>query len=110
MLAACRRNGLALVAYCPLARAGELFAEPAVQAAMRAHDRTPAQVVLRWLIQQDGVGAIPRSSDPGRIAANLDVFDFALSEAEMAAITALSPRHLRICSDSLAPAWDPPGA
>jgi diketogulonate reductase-like aldo/keto reductase len=50
--------------------------------------KTPAQVVLRWHVQ-NGVSAIPKSIHPDRIASNIDIFDFALSDAEMAAIDAL---------------------
>ncbi len=107
VLAACRRHGLGVVSYCPLARGSALFSEPAVAAAAERHGRTPAQVVLRWHVQQDGVAAIPRSSDPGRIAENLDVFGFALDDAEMAAIDALRARQHRICDFDFSPDWDP---
>ncbi len=53
-----------------------------------AHGKTPAQVMLRWHLQQ-GRSAIPKSVNPGRIAENFDVFDFELSEAELARIDAL---------------------
>jgi diketogulonate reductase-like aldo/keto reductase len=52
------------------------------------------------------VVAIPRSSDPGRIRENLDVFDFTLSASEAAAIDALRPRALRICDFNFSPEWD----
>ncbi|GIL01608.1 MAG: oxidoreductase [Alphaproteobacteria bacterium] len=107
VLAACRRHGVALVSYCPLGRAGGLLAEPAIAAAARAHGRSPAQVVLRWHLQQPGVGAIPRSSSPARIRENLDVFGFALTGAEMAAIDALKARGQRICDFAFSPDWDP---
>jgi len=107
LLAACRRHGMAMVSYCPLARGGELFAEPAVKAAAKRLGRTPAQVVLRWQVQQDGVAAIPRSGNAERIAQNLQVFDFALDEAEMAAVGALRGRGYRICDFDFSPAWDP---
>lgn len=54
----------------------------------QAHDKSPAQVMLRWHLQQ-GRSAIPKSVTPARIVANLDVFDFALTDAELAAIDAL---------------------
>lgn len=107
VLAACRRHGMGLVAYCPLARDSALFSEPAVAEAARRHGRTPAQVVLRWHVQQDGVAAIPRSRRPERIAENLAVFDFALAPEEMTAIDALKARHHRICDFEFSPAWDP---
>ena len=82
------RHGIATQAWAPLARAGDLLAEPAVREAAEAHGRTPAQVVIRWHLQT-GTIAIPRSSDPGRIAANADVMGFRLSDGEMARLTAL---------------------
>jgi diketogulonate reductase-like aldo/keto reductase len=107
LLEACRALGIALVSYCPLARGGELAAEPAIAAAAERLDRSPAQIVLRWHIQQIGVAAIPRSSRPERIAENLRVFDFSLSDEEMASISALRSRGLRICDFEFSPNWDP---
>ena len=106
VLAACRGHGMAVVSYCPLARGAELFPEPAVTAAAERHGRTPAQIVLRWQVQQEGVVAIPRSSSPERIAHNLRVFDFALEAGEMAALNALRARQHRICDFEFSPEWD----
>jgi diketogulonate reductase-like aldo/keto reductase len=106
VLAACRRHGMAVVSYCPLARGTELFPEPAVTAAAERHGKTPAQIVLRWQVQQEGVVAIPRSRNPARIAQNLHVFDFALEADEMAAIDALRARQHRICDFEFSPEWD----
>ena len=69
------------------------------------HGKTPAQVTLRWLVQQDRVAAIPRSSRPARQAENLDIFDFALSGDEMAAIHGLAEGR-RYCDYDFAPDWD----
>ncbi len=106
LLAACRAAGMAMVSYCPLYRGGPLFLEPAVAAAAQAHGRTPAQIVLRWHIQQEGVAAIPRTTRPERLAENLAVLDFALSDAEMAAISRLRAANERICDFDFAPKWD----
>ena len=106
VLAACRGHGMAVVSYCPLARGAELFPEPAVTAAAERHGRTPAQIVLRWQVQQEGVVAIPRSSNAERIAQNLRVFDFALEAGEMAALDALRSRQHRICDFEFSPEWD----
>ncbi|CCI52006.1 Morphine 6-dehydrogenase (fragment) [Nostocoides jenkinsii Ben 74] len=62
--------------------------DPVLGAIGQAHDKSPAQVMLRWHLQQ-GRSAIPKSVTPARIVANLDVFDFALTDAELAAIDAL---------------------
>lgn len=77
---------MAFVSYSPLAKRGVLGDAAVVRAAGR-HGRTPAQIVLRWHVQQ-GCVAIPKSADPGRIRENLSVFDFALDADEMAAISA----------------------
>ncbi|GLW35699.1 aldo/keto reductase [Actinoplanes regularis] len=81
-------HGVATEAWSPLAQGGALLAEAPVVAAARAHGVTPAQVVLRWHLQQGHI-VIPKSATPSRIAANLDVFGFELTAAESAAIDAL---------------------
>ncbi|WP_104167849.1 aldo/keto reductase [Arthrobacter sp. SX1312] len=78
-------HGIVTQAWSPLGKGSGLLDEPAVVAIAEAHDRTPAQVVLRWHVQQ-GMVAIPKSSNPERLARNLDIFDFELSGAELAAI------------------------
>lgn len=107
LLAACRRLGMAMVSYSPLGKGG-LLDEPAITAIAAAHARTPAQVVLRWHLQQPGNGAIPRSSRPERIAENFDVSGFALSAAEMARISGLARPDGRLGNPSWAPDWDAP--
>ncbi len=104
--AACRAAGLALVSYCPLYRGRGLFEEPAIRDAAARHGRTPAQIVLRWHVQQDGVAAIPRTTRKERLAENAAIFDFALAADEMAAIAALSSRNSRLCDFDFAPGWD----
>lgn len=103
---ACRAAGMAMIAYCPLHRGGPLFDEPAVREAAARHGRSPAQIVLRWHVQQDGVVAIPRTTRAERLAENLAVFDFALSQAEMAAIGGLSRAADRLCDYAFSPRWD----
>jgi diketogulonate reductase-like aldo/keto reductase len=107
VLEACRKHGMALVSYCPLARGSDLQKEPAITNVANRLGRSPAQIVLSWHVQQDGVAAIPRSSKPARISENLQVFDFSLSNEEMAAISALRSRRMRICNFDFAPDWDP---
>ncbi len=106
VIAACRAKGLAVVSYCPLGRASGIMSEPAVSDIAGKHGRSPAQIILRWHVQQDGIAAIPRSTNPGRIRDNLAVFDFALDDDEMAAISALQVRDQRICDFDFSPAWD----
>lgn len=106
--AACRRHGMAFISYSPLykARPGALLDEPLIGSIAQAHGRTPAEVVLRWHIQQPGVGAIPRSSNPGRIKSNLGAGDFELTAAEMASITGLARPDGRATKPKHAPEWD----
>lgn len=100
-----RRHDMALTAYSPIAQ-GKVAHDATIKAIAAAHGKTPAQVALRWLIQQEGVVAIPRSSKAERIAENFDIFDFALDDDEMARISALRSAKGRITSPSFAPEWD----
>ncbi|QGZ93723.1 2,5-diketo-D-gluconic acid reductase B [Terricaulis silvestris] len=95
-----------LMAYCGMA-VGRVFGSEILRDIAAKHERSVAQVVLRWLIQQPRVVALSRTEKIERIAGNAAVFDFALSEAEMAAITALRAPDSRIVDPGhLAPAWD----
>ena len=80
-------HGIATEAWSPLAR-GQKSEATAIVAAAEAHSKTPAQVILRWHVQLGNL-VIPKSSNPERLAENLDVFDFELSREEMAAIDLL---------------------
>lgn len=102
----CRDKGMAMTAYCPLGRGGDVFAARPVADASAAHGKSPAQIVLRWHVQQDGVVAIPRTSKKERLAENADIFDFQLSEEEMRAISSLKARNMRICDYDFSPRWD----
>jgi 2,5-diketo-D-gluconate reductase A len=80
-------HAIATEAWSPLARGQKLDSASIVEAA-RAHGKTPAQIVLRWHIQLGNL-VIPKSSNPQRLAENLDIFDFELTAQEMAAINQL---------------------
>jgi 2,5-diketo-D-gluconate reductase B len=96
VLDACGRLGLATVAYSPIAR-GRAKDDGTLASIGRVYRKTAAQVCLRWLVQQ-GVAAIPRTSKLERLEENLGVFDFELSEAEMATISAMGTREGRMLS------------
>jgi 2,5-diketo-D-gluconate reductase B len=101
-----RANGMALIAYSPLAL-GRVFRDPTLRTIGERYGKNAGQVALRWLVQQDGVLAIPRSSREANVKANLDVFDFQLSAAEMAQVSALAnPQGRLVDPVGLAPAWD----
>jgi diketogulonate reductase-like aldo/keto reductase len=106
VLEACRRRGLIFIAYCPLAR-GRLIDDPAIAEIARARDKTPAQIALRWLIQQDDVAAIPRSASAARVAENVDVLGFVLADDEMKRIAALKRPNGRVVNPAgRVSAWD----
>lgn len=94
--------GYMLTAYCPIAR-NRVADTPDICAIAKAHGKSPAQVSLRWLMQKPNVAAIPKASSNKHRRANIDVFDFELSENEMAQIDALNENH-RIC---IATKWAP---
>ena len=76
------------VAWGPLGPGTDLLADPIVAALAARYRKTPAQVVLRWHIEL-GLVAIPKSSNPERLAQNIDIFDFALTLDDVAALSAL---------------------
>lgn len=86
-------RGIATISWSPLGRGSGILADPVVTGLARTHGVTPAQVVLRWHLQ---LGAIPiaKSATPERQRANLDIFGFALTAAEMAAISGLERGRL----------------
>jgi diketogulonate reductase-like aldo/keto reductase len=87
---------------------GRVLGDPTLAEIAATHRRSIPQVVLRWLIQQDGVVALSRTTNPNRLAENLAVFDFELGGDEMAVIQTLAEPNGRIVSPpGLAPAWDP---
>ena len=88
LLATCRAHDVALTAFSPLAK-GRLLDDETLATIGAAYGKTPAQVGLRWLVQQDGVVAIPKAADPAHQAENLAVFDFELTDAEMREIDGL---------------------
>ena len=106
VLAACRRLGLVFTAYCPLAR-GRVFNDDVLKEIAEKRERTLAQIVLRWIMQQGNIAAIPRSANPKHMAESLKVFDFELSSDEMQRIGALKRPDGRIANPKgRAPAWD----
>ncbi|MEY4079207.1 MAG: hypothetical protein RIS80_976 [Actinomycetota bacterium] len=84
-------KAIATEAWSPLAR-GQMSAADAITDAAERHSKTVSQVILRWHIQLGNL-VIPKSSNPDRLAENLNVFDFELSAAEMAAIDLLESGH-----------------
>ncbi len=85
----CRKNGIAVMVYTPFGRMNPaLMSNPLLESLAGKHGKTVPQIILRWDIQS-GFSVIPKSESPARIQENGNVFDFCLSDADMAAITAL---------------------
>ena len=82
-------RGIVTESWSPLGRANAMLADPAIVDVARHYGRTPAQIILRWHTQL-GYVPVPKSSNPERLAQNLDVFGFELTAEELAAISALA--------------------
>ncbi|WP_432498319.1 aldo/keto reductase [Kineococcus gypseus] len=91
-------HGIVTEAYSPLASGKGVVDDPEVVALAREHGRTPAQVVLRWHLQLGNL-VIPKSVTPERIRENFDVFDFELSDADLARIAGLDRPDGRVGAD-----------
>jgi 2,5-diketo-D-gluconate reductase B len=106
LVAACRQQGMAIVAYCPIAK-GSVRDDAVLARIGEAHKRTAAQICLRFLVQQNIV-VIPRTSKVERLAENAAIFDFTLSAPEMADISRLARRDGRLVNFSFSgsPKWD----
>jgi diketogulonate reductase-like aldo/keto reductase len=100
-----RARNMILTAYCPLAR-GRVVKDPVISAIAAKHGRSPAQVTLRWLLDQDGVAAIPKAATAQHRWANLQVVDFSLDDDDRRRINALRGAS-RIANYSWSPDWDP---
>jgi diketogulonate reductase-like aldo/keto reductase len=106
VLAASKKHGMAVVAYVPIAR-GKVPGADAVERIGKAHGKTAAQVSLRYLVQL-GLCAIPRTANPAHLKENLEVFDFKLSDGEMAELKKLNATGMRVVNPPHAPVWDTP--
>ena len=97
-------KSIPLVAYCPLAQ-GRAASDETLTAIGRKHNASAAQVALKWLLDQDGVAAIPKASRAESQQANLDALKVKLDEADRKAIAAL-PKDKRCVNPGFAPEWD----
>ena len=103
MIAACRRHGIAVTAYCPIAR-GKVVGNEVLERIGNAHDKSATQVALHYLAQE-GLIVIPRTSKTERLAENLAIFDFSLSAADMAEVGRRKRPDGRVVSPPHAPKW-----
>jgi 2,5-diketo-D-gluconate reductase B len=97
-------KSIPLVAYCPLVQ-GRVASDETLAAIGRKHNASAAQVALKWLLDQDGVAAIPKASRAESQQANLDALKVTLDDADRKAIAAL-PKNKRCVNPGFAPAWD----
>ena len=105
LTAAAKEAGVAVTAYYSMAD-GAVPKDEVLQRIGARYGKSAAQVGLRWLIQQ-GYIALSKTANPARAAENIAIFDFALDDADMAAIAALARPDGRLVSPAgLAPAWD----
>jgi 2,5-diketo-D-gluconate reductase B len=104
VIAASRQHGLSVTAYCPLAR-GKVPGDQTLIGIAKKHGKSASQVALRFLVQQ-GLIVIPRTSKLERLAENLAIFDFSLSEIEMTEIAGLRRPDGRVVNPPHAPKWD----
>ena len=93
-----------LTAYCPLAQ-GKVMENNLLKQLGEKYGKSPAQITLRWLIEQEQVVAIPKSSSEQRIKENIDIYDFELEDEDFDAIDDLD-QNGRIVNPDFAPAWD----
>jgi 2,5-diketo-D-gluconate reductase B len=101
-------HAIPIIAYCPLAQ-GRLAENPDLIAIGRKHDASPPQVALRWLLDQEGIAAIPKAQRPESQKANLAALKLSLDDEDRRRIAAL-PKNMRCVSPPFAPDWDKPAA
>ena len=104
LLLLAEERDLVIGAYAPFAH-GEILGEPALAEIGEAHGKSAGQVALRWLIEQERVVALPKAASHENRVANLEVFDFELTESERERIDAL-PKDHRHFDTSWAPDWN----
>ena len=104
VLAACKKHGMSVTAYCPIAR-GKVPGNETLERIAKAHGKSSSQVAIRYLVQQ-GIIPIPRTATPAHLQANLEVFDFTLTPAEMADIAKLAKPDGRVVNPAHSPPWD----
>lgn len=97
-------NEILLTAYSPIAR-GRVEEDETIRDIAEEHGKTPVQVTLRWLIEQENVVAIPKATSREHLEENIDVFDFQLSDEEFERIDMLE-KGVRLVNPSFAPDWE----
>jgi 2,5-diketo-D-gluconate reductase B len=104
LIAATKKRGMAVEGYVPIAR-GKVPGAEVLEKIGKAHGKSAAQVSLRYLVQL-GLVALPRSTSRDHLKENIEVFDFKLSDAEMAELKKLNATNMRVVNPPHAPLWD----
>jgi len=106
VISAAKETGMSITSYYAMAD-GKVFEDDVLKELGAKYGKSVAQIVLRWVIQQDGLIALSKTVGEKRVVENFDIFDFEISTADMQAISALARPDGRIVSpDGLAPVWD----
>ncbi len=100
-----RQHDLTLTAYSPIAQ-GKVMGNDTLKSIGDKYNKNEVQVTLRWMMQQDDVLAIPRSSKEAHMQSNFNIFDFELTPDEMQQIDKLKQENKRLINPSFAPDWD----
>jgi diketogulonate reductase-like aldo/keto reductase len=104
VLEVAKQYGLTLTAYSPLAQ-GALLGNQALANIAKRHNKSEAQIALRWLIEQDNVSAIPKAASPKNRKQNLEIFDFQLTQEDLEEIKRLD-KNRRVVRPTFEPVWD----
>jgi 2,5-diketo-D-gluconate reductase B len=97
-------NDIMLTAYAPLAQ-GKVNRNEELQEIAEKYGKSPAQIALRWLIEQENVVAIPKASSEEHLKENIDIFDFMLEDEDFDRIDNLD-KSTRLVNPSFAPKWN----
>ncbi len=100
-----KQHGVALTAYCPLAQ-GRFMNDKKLDEIAANYLKSPAQIILRWMMQKTDIIAIPKSTNLRRLEENLNVFDFELSKMDMNTIDAWQLENIRVVSVQAGAEWD----
>ncbi|MEE4208599.1 MAG: aldo/keto reductase [Parvularcula sp.] len=109
VLKAARGFDMLFTSYSPVAR-GQIFENAGIQRLAEWNKKHPAQIILRWHMQQANVAAIPKTSSEDHLQSNFDIFDFELSAEDMKTIYGLMRPDGRMIDPEWAPEWDTPEA
>ncbi len=105
LLSCLRKNNMFLTAYSPLAR-NKIFKDKTVCQIAKKYSKTAGQVVLRWLLEQENVVAIPKAGNREHAESNFDIFDFHLKDPDPLLLGSLYSRSMRLVDPKWGPKWD----